>query len=59
MPDKTIQCVDCSEEFAFTEREQAFYATKLDAKTGMPWSAPKRCKPCRDAKKQARRSQGN
>jgi len=59
MPDQTLECTDCREPFTFTEREQAFYATKLDAKTGQPWSAPKRCKPCREAKKQARRSQGN
>lgn len=48
--DKTLECVDCSKEFTFTAGEQEFFATKgFDG-------APLRCKECRDAKKQARRS---
>jgi hypothetical protein len=42
--DRWIRCVDCNDEFLFTERDQAFYAEK-------GFSEPKRCKPCREAKK--------
>lgn len=48
--DKTIQCVDCGEEFTFTAGEQAFYKEKgLD-------NEPKRCKVCRDKRKEERNS---
>ncbi|NIQ80622.1 MAG: hypothetical protein GTN93_21525 [Anaerolineae bacterium] len=50
--DKTLECCDCKEEFIFTAKESRFFASK-------GFNDPKRCKPCRDAKKQARRSQGN
>lgn len=51
--DKTIKCVDCGTEFIFTARDQAFYAEK-----GFT-NEPKRCKPCREAKKQEKRNQAN
>lgn len=28
MPDKTLICKDCNQEFVFTEGEQAFYKEK-------------------------------
>lgn len=44
--DKTLVCKDCGQEFVFTAGEQAFYKEKgLD-------NEPKRCKECRDKKKQ-------
>ncbi len=46
--DKTIKCVDCGAEFVFTVRDQEFYAEK-----GFT-NEPKRCKACREAKKQAK-----
>jgi len=52
MPDKKIECVDCKAEFIFTERDQQFFTSK-------GFTDPKRCKPCREAKKQAKRSQGS
>lgn len=52
MPDKTLKCVDCKADFTFTESEQKFFESK-------GFTEPKRCKPCRDAKKQAKKSQGN
>jgi CxxC-x17-CxxC domain-containing protein len=45
--DKTLTCSDCGMEFAFTEREQAFYAEK-------GFSEPRRCPSCRASRKQAR-----
>ena len=48
--DKTIVCADCGQEFTFTASEQAFYAEK-----GFT-DAPKRCKPCRQARKAQRNS---
>jgi CxxC-x17-CxxC domain-containing protein len=45
--DKTLTCSDCNIEFAFTEREQAFYAEK-------GFSEPRRCPSCRASRKQAR-----
>ncbi len=47
--DKTIVCKDCGQEFVFTAREQEFYAEK-----GFE-NEPQRCKPCRDARKNAAR----
>ena len=51
--DKTLKCVDCGAEFIFTAREQEFYAEK-----GFQ-NEPKRCKPCRDAKKAEKRNRNN
>ena len=49
--DKTINCRDCKGPFIFTAGEQQFYEER-------GFSAPIRCKACRDAKKQARESGG-
>ena len=46
MPDKTLVCKDCSNEFVFTEGEQEFYKEKGLA------NEPQRCPECRKAKKQ-------
>lgn len=43
--DKILECADCGNEFIFTEGEQAFYKEK-------GFADPKRCKSCRDARKQ-------
>ena len=51
MADKTLTCSDCGMEFAFTEREQAFYAEK-------GFSEPRRCPSCRASRKAARASEG-
>lgn len=45
MEDKTLKCQDCGAEFIFTVGEQEFYKEKQLV------SEPKRCKPCRDAKR--------
>ena len=45
--DKTLKCKDCGAEFVFTAGEQEVYAEK-----GFQ-NEPQRCKPCRDAKKNA------
>jgi CxxC-x17-CxxC domain-containing protein len=47
MPDSQIRCSDCGELFLFSEQEQAFFAEK-----GLN-TPPKRCKPCRQARKTA------
>jgi CxxC-x17-CxxC domain-containing protein len=46
--EKTLQCSDCGKSFAFTAEEQEFYATK-----GFT-NEPKRCPPCRSARKAER-----
>ena len=51
MADKTLTCSDCGMEFAFTEREQAFYAEK-------GFSEPRRCPSCRASRKAARSAEG-
>ena len=45
MPDLEITCAECGTSFPFTEREQDYYRER-----GL--SHPKRCKPCRDARRQ-------
>ena len=42
--DKTLTCKDCGAEFVFTAGEQEFFVNE-----------PQRCKPCRDARKNASR----
>lgn len=44
MADKTIRCQDCGKDFIFTEEEQNYYTEK-------GFQEPKRCKPCRMARK--------
>jgi len=50
--DIILQCVDCGCDFEFTASEQEFYASK-----GLT-NQPKRCKPCRSAKKSQSRGGG-
>lgn len=50
--DKTLICKECGAEFIFTASEQEFYAEK-----GFT-NEPQRCKPCRDARKNARGGSG-
>ena len=50
--DQIIACVDCGTEFPFTAKEQEFYAQKGFTST------PKRCKPCRNARKEQQGSTG-
>jgi hypothetical protein len=47
--DKSIRCSDCGTTFIFTAGQQAFFASK-----GFT-NEPRRCRQCRDAKKQQRR----
>lgn len=44
--DQTLFCVDCESNFTFTAEEQQFFYSK-----GL--STPKRCKPCRKARKES------
>jgi CxxC-x17-CxxC domain-containing protein len=46
MSDQQISCADCGDTFVFSQAEQAFYSERGLA------SPPKRCKPCRQARKQ-------
>ena len=45
LQDKVIVCKDCGQEFFFTVGEQKFYKNNN-------FIEPKRCKSCRDARKQ-------
>lgn len=47
METKTLVCQDCGKEFEFTVRDQEFYKEK-------GFSEPKRCKDCREKRKQER-----
>lgn len=49
MEDKTIVCEDCGEEFVFSVDEQEFFESK-------GFVEPKRCKPCRQRRKEQRGS---
>ena len=50
METKTIVCQDCGKKFEFSEREQEFYKEK-------GFSEPKRCKDCREKRKQEKANQ--
>jgi CxxC-x17-CxxC domain-containing protein len=43
--DKSLKCADCGADFTFSAREQEFYQSKGYV------NEPKRCPPCRQAKK--------
>jgi len=45
MPDLEITCAECNTPFQFSEREQEYYRERN-------LTHPKRCKPCRDARRQ-------
>jgi CxxC-x17-CxxC domain-containing protein len=47
LTDQTLVCNDCGAEFVFSASEQEFFQQK-------GFSAPGRCKPCRDAAKAAK-----
>lgn len=51
MPDKQIECLDCGQQFTFTEGEQEFFAERS-------FTPPKRCKDCRDKKRARLESSG-
>ncbi len=44
LTDITIKCVDCEEDFTFSNGEQAYFQSKS-------LSQPKRCLPCRKKRK--------
>jgi hypothetical protein len=51
MPDKTITCTECGNEFNFSAEEQDFYNER-------GFQEPKRCKDCRERRKRQRSDQG-
>ena len=51
--DKSIQCSDCGTTFTFSTGEQEFFAAR-----GLT-NEPKRCLPCRQARKSERNGNGN
>ncbi len=51
--DKTLVCKECGNEFVFTAGEQEFYAEK-----GFT-NEPQRCKACRQARKNAAKTERN
>lgn len=48
MPDLTLTCKDCHEQFVFEEGEQRWFAER-------EFQQPKRCPSCRAAKKAMRK----
>jgi CxxC-x17-CxxC domain-containing protein len=50
--DKTLSCVDCNQEFAFTASEQAFFAERQ-------FTEPRRCPSCRASRKASRGDGGS
>jgi CxxC-x17-CxxC domain-containing protein len=46
--DRPLNCIDCKTEFVFTAGEQEFYQRKGFREL------PKRCKPCREARRNQR-----
>ncbi len=51
--DKSLQCSDCGATFTFSAGEQEFFASKGYT------NEPKRCSPCRDARKAERSGSGD
>ncbi|MDO8640808.1 MAG: zinc-ribbon domain containing protein [Nitrosarchaeum sp.] len=55
--DQTIKCRDCNNDFVFTESEQAFFQKLVQDGKIPQYIPPKRCKNCRQAKKNQGRGQ--
>ncbi len=53
MPDRTLSCADCGQDFAFTEAEQAFFAER-----GFT-NDPKRCVECRRRRRKRSRPEAD
>jgi len=53
--DQNIKCVDCGNVFVFTEAEQKFFEKLVQDGKIPSFVAPKRCKNCRQAKKNQKR----
>ncbi|HIE16811.1 MAG TPA: zinc-binding protein [Dehalococcoidia bacterium] len=51
--DKSIQCSDCGTTFTFTVEEQELFASRGYT------NEPKRCQPCREARRAERRGNGS
>ncbi len=51
MPDKSLTCGECGNEFNFSAEEQDFY-------TERGFQEPKRCKECREKRKRERSGGG-
>jgi CxxC-x17-CxxC domain-containing protein len=49
--DKTLVCVDCGAEFTFSAEDQEFHASR-------GYQDPKRCPPCRQARRSERGGYG-
>lgn len=58
MPDKQIACVECKAAFVYTEREEANLRRLVSEGKIQTYNEPKRCMPCRSARKQRNQSQG-
>jgi len=54
--DKKITCKDCGKDFIFTESEQKFLQKLVEEGKMTEYNEPKRCKNCRQAKKNQKRS---
>jgi hypothetical protein len=51
--DYEITCCDCNNPFTFSAGEQQFFAERKP----VPFTPPKRCKPCRDQRKAQKQPQ--
>ena len=49
--DKTLTCLDCQQPFAYTAEEQSYHADR-------GYTEPKRCPPCRAARRESRDGAG-
>jgi CxxC-x17-CxxC domain-containing protein len=47
--DQILQCLDCGQDFVFSEKEQAFFEEK-------GFSTPKRCRECRTARRDRKKN---
>ena len=53
MASKTIACVGCNQNFEFTDDDRARLEKLVELGKIEKWTEPKRCVPCRQARKKA------
>lgn len=60
MASRMRKCIDCGEEWEFTEKEEQFIRSKVESGDFEEYHEPRRCLSCRkkrrDGKKNGRRS---
>lgn len=57
--DRTRKCIDCGEEWEFTEKEEKFIRSKVESGEFEEYNEPRRCVPCRRKRRESKKGRRN